>query len=113
MAVICASIPRTDWDFTQGDSGAIDVFLNDVSDIDFDPYTILGEMPKCRENCYDFDIEGSPEGKFFSAWVYIDFDDLITDDGLITDDIVGVFERCFNDLATDADPAINLYVRRK
>lgn len=107
MAVICASIPRTDWDFTQGDSGAIDVFLNDVSDIDFDPYTILGEMPKCRENCYDFDIEGSPEGRFFSAWVYIDFDDLITDD------IVSVFERCYNDFATDADPAINLYVRRK
>ena len=44
MAVICASIPRTYWDFTQGDSGAIDVFLNDVSDIDLDPYTILGEM---------------------------------------------------------------------
>lgn len=107
MAVICASIPRTYWDFTQGDSGAIDVFLNDVSDIDFDPYTILGEMPKCRENCYDFDIEGSPEGRFFSAWVYIDFDDLITDD------IVGVFERCYNDFATDADPAINLYVRKK
>lgn len=106
MAVICASIPKTYWDFTQGDSGAIDVFLNDVSDIDFDPYTILGEMPKCRENCYDFDIEGSPRGKFFSAWAYIDLDDLITDD------IVSVFERCYNDFATDADPAINLYVRR-
>lgn len=107
MAVICASIPRTDWDFTQGDSGAIDVFINDVSDIDFDPNTILGEMPERRESCYDFDIEGSPKGKFFSAWVYIDFDDLITDD------IVSVFERCYNDFATDADPAINLYVRRK
>lgn len=110
MAVICASIPRTNWDFTAGDSGAIDVFINDISDIDFDPNTILGEMPKCRENCYDFDIEGSPAGKFFSAWVYIDFDDLEMDN---TDDIVKVFERCFNDLATDADPAINLYVRRK
>lgn len=113
MAVICASIPRTNWDFTAGDSGAIDVFINDISDIDFDPNTILGEMPKCRENCYDFDIEGSPEGQFFSAWVYIDFDDLITDNGLITDNIVSVFERCFNEFATDADPTINLYVRRK
>lgn len=110
MAVICASIPRTNWDFTAGDSGAIDVFINDISDIDFDPNTILGEMPKCRENCYDFNIEGSPRGKFFSAWVYIDFDDLDLDN---IDDIVGVFERCFNDVATDADPAINLYVRRK
>ena len=111
MAVICASIPRTNWDFTGGDSGAIDVFINDISDIDFDPNTILGEMPKCRENRYDFDIEGSPRGKFFSAWVYIDFDDLDDMDNI--DDIVKVFERCFNDLATDADPAINLYVRRK
>lgn len=110
MAVICASIPRTNWDFTAGDSGAIDVFINDISDIDFDPNTILGEMPKCRENCYDFEIEGSPAGKFFSAWVYIDFDDLDMDN---TDDIVKVFERCFNDFATDADPAINLYVRGK
>ena len=110
MAVIRASIPRTNWDFTAGDSSAIDVFINDISDIDFDPNTILGEMPKCRENCYDFDIEGSPAGRFFSAWVYIDFDDLDMDN---IDDIVKVFERCFNDFATDADPAINLYVRRK
>lgn len=110
MAVICASIPRTEWDFTVGDSSAIDVFINDISDIDFDPNTILGEMPKCREDCYDFDIEGSPAGRFFSAWVYIDFDDLDMDN---IDDIVKVFERCFNDFATDADPAINLYVRRK
>lgn len=113
MAVICASIPKTEWDFTAGDSGSIDVFINDVSDIDFDPYLILGEMPKCRENCYDFEIEGSSKGKFFSAWVYIDLDDLVTEDGVIIDDIVKVFERCFNDFATDADPAINLYVRRK
>lgn len=116
MAVICASIPKTEWDFTQGDSGNIDVFINDISDIDFDPYTILDEMPKDRENCYDFDIEGGPKGKFFSAWVYIDFDDLIDlimDNGLITDNIVSVFERCFNDFATEDDPAISLYIRRK
>lgn len=113
MAVILASIQKAKWDFTQGDSGNIDVFINDISDIDFNSNSILGEMPKSRENCYDFDIEGSPKGKFFSAWVYIDFDDLITDNGLITDNIVSVFERCFNDFATDADPAISLYVRRK
>lgn len=107
MAVICASIPKTEWDFTQGDSGNIDVFINDISDIDFDPYTILGEMPKSRESCYDFSIEGGPKGKFFSAWVYIDFDDLITDN------IVSVFERCFNDFAADEDPTISLYVRRR
>lgn len=113
MAVIRASFKKAKWDFTAGDSSAIDVFLNDVSDIDFDPNTILGEMPKSRENCYDFDIEGSPKGQFFSAWVYIDLDDLTTDGGLIVDDVAGVFERYFNDFAADEDPTINLYVRRK
>jgi len=33
-------------------------------------------------------------------------------DGLITGDITGVFERCFNNFAADEDPHINLYVRR-
>lgn len=113
MAVILASFKRAKWDFTAGDSGNIDVFINDISDIDFNSHFILGEMPKSRESCYDFDIEGSPRGKFFSAWVYIDLDDLVTDNGLITDSVVSVFERYFNDFATDADPAISLYVRRK
>lgn len=112
MAVILASFEKAKWDFTAGDSGNIDVFLNDDSDIDFNSNFILGEMPKGRESRYDFDIEGSPRGKFFSAWVYIDLDDLTVGDGLITDDITGVFERYFNDFAADEDPHINLYVRR-
>ena len=113
MAVILASFKKAKWDFTAGDSGNIDVFLNDDSDIDFNSNFILDEMPKSRESRYDFDIEGSPRGKFFSAWVYIDLDDLTTDDGLVVDDLAGVFERYFNDFAADEDPAINLYVRRK
>jgi len=67
MAVILASFEKAKWDFTEGDSGNIDVFLNDNSDIDFNSKLILSEMPKSRESRYDFDIEGSPRGKFFSA----------------------------------------------
>ena len=106
MAVICASIENVEWDFTEGESGMIDVFLDSIEDIDFDANSIMGEMPKSRENRYDFEIEGGPNGRFFSAWVYIDFDDIDTDN------LAGTFEYCFNEIAAEEDPGICVYVRR-
>lgn len=104
--VICASVENVEWDFTQGESGMIDVYINSIEDINFDPNTIKAEMPKRREDCYDFVIKGGPNGRFFSAWVYMDVDDIDENN------LAYSFEYCFNKIAADEDPGICVYVRR-